>query len=125
MNSHHPMVDMLARVLLAMVFFSAAMGKLAHVASTQQYMATYGLSPHLVWPVIALELVGSIALVIGWQTRQISALLAAFCVVTALVFHRDFQDPMQEMAFMKNLAMAGGFLLLMKHGPGRWSMNQG
>ncbi|MBM4201647.1 MAG: DoxX family protein, partial [Gammaproteobacteria bacterium] len=78
--------------------------------------------------VILLELGGGLALVAGFQTRMVALLLAAFCIVSALLFHMDFAQKMQQIMFMKNLAIAGGLLSLALSGgrpaslDGRWAV---
>ncbi|MGD8616766.1 MAG: DoxX family protein, partial [Gammaproteobacteria bacterium] len=63
------------------------------------------------------------AVLLGWQTRISAFLLAGFSVLSALIFHANFGDQMQSILFMKNLAMAGGLLMLVANGPGSWSVD--
>ncbi len=104
------------RILIALIFIIAGAGKLADPAGTAGYMQSAGVPTLLLWPTIALELLGGIAIVLGFQTRIISYLLAIFCVATAVLFHMDFSNQMQQILFLKNLAIAGGFLLLASSG---------
>ena len=64
-----------------------------------------------------------IAILVGFQTRIVSYILALFCVATAFVAHFDFADQMQAINFQKNLAMAGGFLVLAAYGAGALSVD--
>jgi putative oxidoreductase len=73
--------------------------------------------------VIALEVGGAVAIILGWRTRIVAFLLAGFSIVSALIFHRALGDQMQFILFMKNLAMAGGFLFLVARGAGEWSLD--
>ena len=107
-------VDLPARVLLSLLFLVSGAGKLTAVAATQAYMASYGLPPELVWPAAALELASGVLLLLGLWLRPLGLLLAGWCMVTALIFHTKFSDQMQMINFLKNMAMAGGFLLLSK-----------
>ncbi len=118
-------VALIARILMAFIFIMAGINKLgAGFAGTQGYMEAHGV-PGLVLPlVIALELGGGIAVLIGWQTRWAAWALAAFTLVSAAIFHNKFGDQLQMIMFMKNLAIAGGLMLLAVHGPGRLSVNQ-
>ena len=77
----------------------------------------------LALPAALFELLGGIAILVGFQTRIVALALAGFCVVTAGLFHANFADQMQMVMFMKNLAMAGGFLTLYAHGAGAMSMD--
>jgi putative oxidoreductase len=114
---------LLGRVLLAAIFVWAGYGKLEAYAGTQAYMASQGVPGALLPLVILLELGGGIAIVLGFLTRLTAFALAAFCVASALLFHSNFGEQMQAILFMKNLAMAGGFLALAAHGPGDFSLD--
>lgn len=105
-----------SRVLLAQIFIIAGFGKIGGYAGTQGYMEAMGVPGVLLPLVIILELGGGIALVLGYQTRIVAFLLAGFCLLTALIFHNFLADSTQMVMFMKNLAIAGGLLLLVQHG---------
>ncbi|HCA26428.1 MAG TPA: DoxX family protein [Betaproteobacteria bacterium] len=105
-------VNLVGRILLA------GFGKIAAYAATQGYMAAMGVPGALLPLVILLEVGGGLALIAGVQTRIAASLLAVFSIVAAVIFHRHFADQMQSIMFMKNLAMAGGLLLLAAHGAG-------
>ena len=75
--------------------------------------------------VIGLEILGAVALMIGYRTRLAALLLAGFTVVSALLIHNMFVDSSQTIMFMKNLAIAGGLLLLVANGPGLVSVEEG
>jgi putative oxidoreductase len=117
-------ISLFSRILLAQLFLIAGYGKLgAGYAATSAYMAAYH-TPALLLPlVIALELAGGIALVLGFQTRFVSALLAGFCLVAALIFHHDLADKVQSLMFMKDFAISGGLLLLTANGAGAYSVD--
>jgi putative oxidoreductase len=112
------------RILLALIFIIAGAGKIADPAGTMGYMAAMGVPTILLWPTIALELLGGIAIVVGFQTRPVAYLLAIFCIVSALIFHRNFADSVQMVMFLKNLAIAGGFLLLASTGATGFSLDK-
>ena len=113
-----------ARLLLAAIFIMAGFSKLGSgYAATQAYMASAGVPGALLPLVILLELGGGLAVLLGWQTRIAAVLLAGFCVLTAVLFHADFGDQTQAILFMKNLAMAGGFLLLAAGEVHAWSLD--
>lgn len=104
------------RILIALIFIIAGAGKLTDPAGTTGYMEAMGVPGILLWPTIALELLGGLAIVVGFQTRLVSYFLAAFCIATAVLFHSNFAEQMQMILFLKNLAIAGGFLLLASSG---------
>lgn len=113
-----------ARLLLAHIFLLSGLGKLgAGYAATQGYMEAMGAPGMLLPLVIALEIGGSLALIAGFFTRWAALALAGFCIVSAVIFHRNFSDQIQMIMFMKNFAMAGGFLLLYVHGAGAFSVD--
>lgn len=111
-------LSLLARILLAALFVLAGYGKITTIAATQGYMESKGIPGILVYPTILLELGGGIMIILGFKTRIVAALLAGFCMVSAVVFHSDLGDQGQFVLFMKNLGLAGGFLLLLQHGAG-------
>ncbi|WP_299866887.1 DoxX family protein [uncultured Hoeflea sp.] len=113
------------RVLLSVIFIMAGFSKLGAVAGTAGYMASLGVPfPGLaVWLVIALEILGGLAILAGVFTRYTAWALAAFCVATGFVGHYQPEDQTQMIMLMKNLAMAGGFLALAVSGPGSLSVD--
>ena len=112
-----------ARVLMAWIFIGAGLSKLgAGYAGTQGYMASVGLPGELLPLVILLEIGGGIALVLGFQARMAALALAIFSIVSAFMFH-GAADQMQQIMFMKNLAMAGGLLAFTVFGAGRLSLD--
>jgi len=111
------------RILLALVFIVAGLGKLGDVQGFAGYMASGGLPAILAWPAIAFEIVAGLALLVGFQTRITALALAGFSIVTAIMFHFVPADQMQMAIFFKNFAMAGGYLMLVAHGAGAWSLD--
>lgn len=109
-------VDLGARALMCLLFLMSGFGKLAQVAGTEQYMEQFGVPGILVWPAAALELTGGLLLLAGFHVRPLSVVLAAWCLVTAAIFHTVFSDSVQMIMFLKNMTMTGGFLLLAKNG---------
>jgi putative oxidoreductase len=111
------------RVLMSAIFLSAGVSKIGAYAGTQAYMESMGVPGAMLPLVIALEVGAGLAVLLGWQTRISAFLLAGFSVLSALIFHSDFGNQMQSILFMKNLAMAGGLLMLVANGSGRWSVD--
>jgi len=114
---------LLARLLLSLLFIVAGLGKLADVQGFIGYMQMGGVPAILAWPTIALELLGGLAILVGFQTRAVALTLAAFCVVTGVLFHFDPSNQMQMTNFLKNLGLAGGFLVLAVQGAGAWAVD--
>jgi putative oxidoreductase len=123
MNTTQNLADLAGRILLAALFLIAGIQKIGGYAGTQGYMEAMGVPGALLPLVIALEVGGAVAIVVGWRTRLFAFLLAGFTLLSALIFHRASGDPMQAILFMKNLAIAGGFLLLVARGPLEWSLD--
>lgn len=116
--------ELTGRIFIAAIFLTAGFGKLgAGYAGTQGYMESMGVPGMLLPLVIALEIGGAILVMAGLWTRVTALALAAFTVLSAILFHADFSDQMQQIQFMKNFAIAGGFLLLAAAGAGAWSVD--
>ena len=112
------------RAMLATIFIVAGIGKIgAAYAGTQAYMESAGVPGFLLPAVIAVEILGGIAILIGFQTRIAAVLLFGFTILAALLFHSDFGQQVQSILFMKNIAIAGAFLVLFSQGPGQWAIN--
>jgi putative oxidoreductase len=105
-------IQPLGRAMLALIFILAGVGKIQDPAGTMGYMQAMGVPGALLWPTVALEIIGGICVAIGFQTRIAAFALAIFSIATAVIFHRNFADQMQMILFLKNIAMAGGLLLL-------------
>ncbi len=111
------------RLLLAMMFVMAGLSKIGNYAGTQGYMEAMGVPGALLPLVIALEALGGLAIILGWQTKLVALALAGFSVLSAAIFHADFSSQAEMTNFMKNLTIAGGFLLLVAHGPGTYALD--
>lgn len=118
-----PWIELAGRLLIAFIFIGAGWSKIAGYAGTQAYMESAGVPGALLPLVIFAELGGGLAIVFGLLTRLAAAGLAVFSIVSAILFHGD-ADPMQQIMFMKNLAIAGGLLFLVARGAGRISLDQ-
>lgn len=116
-------VVLLGRIGLSILFLVSGWGKLHDIAGTQQYMEAMGVAGALAPLVILAELGGGLAILTGTLTRLAAALLALFCLLTAFIFHADLGDQAQAIGFMKNLGLAGGFLLLTVQGAGAYSID--
>ncbi len=114
--------DLTGRILLAAIFLISGVQKVGGYAGTQAYMEGAGVPGALLPVVIALEVLGAIALIVGYRTRIVALLVAAFTLVAAFVFHRA-PDQMQQVLFLKNLAISGGLLILAARGAGLWSLD--
>ena len=110
-------------MLVAALFLHEAWSKLAAYSLAVSYAEAYGVPGALMPLAIALEAVGGLAILVGLHTRLAALLLAGFCLATAVLFHHKFGDRNQLLHFEKDLAIAGGLLVLLAHGAGAWSLD--
>jgi putative oxidoreductase len=125
MNAQLRYLPVIGRLLIALIFLISGFGKIAAPEMTQGYIASAGLPLPLVGYLIAIaaEVGGGILLVVGFQTRIVALVMAAFTVATALCFHHDFGDQNQMIHFLKNIAMTGGLLQIVAFGAGGFSID--
>jgi putative oxidoreductase len=123
MNTQQNLADLSGRVLIAWIFLRSGLDKIGGYGPTQAYMEATGVPGALLPAVIALEVLGAAAIIAGWRTRLVAALLAGFSLVAAVLFHHVPGDQMQSILFLKNVAIAGGFLVLVARGAGNWSFD--
>lgn len=118
-------VPLVGRILLAAIFLISGLGKLADPAAAMGYIASVGLPlPQVGLAVgIAVEVVGGILLIAGFQTRTVAGIFAVYCLATAALFHSNLADQNQLIHFLKNVAMAGGMLQVVAFGAGRLSLD--
>jgi putative oxidoreductase len=112
----------MGRFLLAAIFLLEGWNKLRGYDAAAAYMARFGMPGVLLPAVIGLELGCGLMIAVGWKARPAAFALAAFCVLTAVLFHANIADRNQLLHFEKDLAIAGGLLVLAIAGPGRWSV---
>ena len=108
--------DLVGRIMISAIFLFSGIDKIFKYDGTVGWMESFGLPGFLLIPAILLEILAPILIIIGYQTRIAAGALSLFCLATAIIFHTDFSDQMQFIAFMKNLALAGGFLFLVVNG---------
>jgi putative oxidoreductase len=113
--------DLIGRILISALFLFSAYNKILNYSGTVEWMEGFGIPGFLLSPAIALEIILPLLVIIGYQTRLAAILLAMFSVVTALIFHSNFSDQMQMIAFLKNIGLAGGFIFIAINGPRDWA----
>lgn len=123
MNKLNPIYSLGGRILIALIFVLAGLNKIGAIEGTQGYMEAMGVPGILIYPTILFEVGAGLAIMIGYQTRIVALALAGFCIVTAVLFHNNLGDQTQFVLFMKNFAMAGGFLFLARDGAGQLSLD--
>ena len=112
------------RLLLSAIFVISGLSKLAAPAATIGYIGSVGLplAPLGFALAVAVEVLGGFALIAGYRSRLVAAVLAVFTLATALVFHNDLADQNQFIHFFKNIAIVGGLLQVVAFGAGRFSL---
>jgi putative oxidoreductase len=130
MNATQAPAILAARVLLALMFLLAGLSKFAGLEGTAGYIASKGLpAPQLLAiGTAALEVVAAVLLIVGWQARWAALALAAFTLLASVLFHNYWAMPaeqqmMQQLMFMKNVAVVGGLLAIFAFGAGAWSLD--
>lgn len=123
MTTTHNLGTLIARILLASMFILAGFGKLGDVQGFAGYMASGGVPGFLAWPVILLEIVGGIAVLVGFLTRPAALALGVFSIAAGVLYHYVPADQMQMTMFLKNIALGGGYLALALLGGGQWSVD--
>jgi len=113
----------MGRILISLMFVTSGFSKISAYAGTQGYMEAMGVPGALLPLVIAVELLGGLAVMLGWNTRIAAFLLAGFSLLSAFLFHANFGDQMQMIMFMKNVSIAGGFLIILSLGAGAYSLD--
>jgi putative oxidoreductase len=116
---------LVGRILLAAMFVLAGFGKLTDIAGTAGWFGTIGLpAPTAVAVLVGLlELVGGLAIIVGYKTRIAALALAVFAIGATLIAHTNFADMTQFLIFQKNFAVVGGLLVLAFTGPGALSLD--
>lgn len=122
-----PQVDKFAaptgRLLLSMMFFMSGLTKVSQYEGTQGYMEAMGVPGGLLPLVILTEVLGGLALMLGWKTKYAALALAGFSILSAVLFHADVSNQVEMTNFMKNLTIAGGLLFVFSQGPGAYALD--
>lgn len=113
----------IGRLLISFIFLMSGLNKIGNYSNTSGWMETMGVSSSLLPLVIIIEILAAIAIILGWKTKIAAFLLAGFCILSGLIFHTDFSNQVEMIMFMKNFAIAGGFLILVANGPGNYSLD--
>ena len=118
------LIDLIGRILISALFFISAYNKIFSIDGSMSWMEGFGVPGFLLYPAIALEIILPLCIVLGYKARVAASLLAIFCLATAFIFHLDFIDPIQKIAFLNNIALAGGFLFIVANGTKDWSVDK-
>ena len=116
-------VELIGRIFLSVLFLIEGMNKIFNYESTIEYMENFNVPEYLAIPAIIVEILFPLLLIVGYQTKISALVLAMFTLATALIFHIDFTNQMQLTSFLKNFAIAGGFLIIFVNGAGKHSLD--
>ena len=116
-------LDLLARILISILFLINGYFKIINYDGTIEWMESYNIASFFLIPAIILEITAPILIIIGYKTKIAATLLCLFCLSTAFIFHLDFSDNVQVTSFLKNIALSGGFLLIMINGAKKFSFD--
>ena len=117
-------LDLVARILISGLFLLNGVFKISNYDGTVGWMEGFGIPGILIIPAIILEIVGPILIILGYKAKIAAGLLSLFCIATAVIFHNDFSDQMQLGSFLKNIALAGGFLFILINGTKDFSLDK-
>jgi len=116
-------VEFLGRVFLSSLFLIEGSGKISVQEDVIMYMEEYGVPGILFMPATALEILFPLFLILGYKTKWAASVMALFTFAVALIFHTDFSEGMQMILFLKDIAIAGGFMIIITYGPGKISLD--
>ena len=105
-------LDLVGRIFISLVFLLSGINKIGNYERTIGWMESLGMPGIFLIPAIILEIGAPILIMVGYKVKISATLLSLFCLATAIIFHSDFSNQMQFVSFMKNIALAGGFLFL-------------
>ena len=113
----------IGRLLISGIFVMSGLNKIGNYDNTAGWMDAMGVPGVLLPLVVALEVLGGVAIIVGWKTRIFASLFAGFCLMSAILFHANFAEQVEMIMFMKNISITGGFLFLVAHGAGHYSLD--
>ena len=116
-------VEFIGRLLLSALFLIEGFGKISNQENVIMYMEDYGVPEILFVPATVLEILFPLLLIVGYKTKWAASVMALFTFTVAIIFHTDFSEGMQMIFFLKDLAIAGGFMIILVYGPGKISLD--
>ena len=116
-------VEFFGRLFLSLLFLIEGLGKISIEQDVIMYMEDYGVPGILFLPALVLEILFPLILIAGYKTKWTASIMALFTFTVAIIFHTDFSESMQLMLFLKDIAIAGGFMIVAANGPGKISLD--
>ena len=116
-------LEFLGRLFLSALFLIEGFGKISNQENVIMYMEDYGVPEILFVPATVLEILFPLLLIVGYKTKWAAEVMALFTFTVAIIFHTDFSEGIQMIFFLKDLAIAGGFMIVLFYGPGKISLD--
>ena len=116
-------VELIGRIFLSVLFLIEGIGKLFTQEQVITYMEDYGVPGILFIPAVIIEILFPLLLIVGYKTKLAALVMALFTLTVTIIFHTDFGDGMQLIFFLKDLAIAGGFIIVIAYGSNKFSLD--
>tara|TARA_B100001121_G_C18651779_1_gene604442 strand:+ start:989 stop:1375 length:387 start_codon:yes stop_codon:yes gene_type:complete len=117
-------IDLIGRIFISALFLISAFNKVFNLEGSMGWMEGFGVPGFLIFPAIAIEIILPVLVIVGYKARISAGVLAAFCLMTAFIFHFDFSNQSQFISFLKNIGLAGGFLFIVANGTKDWAVDR-
>ena len=115
--------DILGRIFLSTIFIIEGLRKLFFQEQTIEFMEAYGVPGILFFPSVIFEIFFPLLIIFGYRTKVASLVMILFILTVTIIFHTNFSNEMQLIAFLKNIAIAGGFLIIFARSTGKYSID--
>ena len=116
-------VELTGRIFLSVLFLVEGVGKIFTQEQVLMYMEDYNVPGILFFPAVVVEILFPLLLIVGYKTKLAALVMTLFTLTVAIIFHTDFSEGMQMIFFLKDLAIAGGFLIIVAYGPSKISLD--
>ena len=116
-------LEIFGRIFISSLFLVEGIRKFLNPDISMMYISDHGLPEFLLYPSIAFEIVFPLLLIVGYKTKWVASIMALFTFAVAIIFHTDFSEGMQMMFFLKDIAIAGGFMIIVAYGPSKISLD--
>ena len=116
-------LEIFGRIFISSLFLVEGIRKFLNPDISMMYISDHGLPEFLLYPSIAFEIVFPLLLIVGYKTKWVASIMALFTFAVAIIFHTNFSEGMQMMFFLKDIAIAGGFMIIIAYGPSKISLD--
>ena len=116
-------LELFGRIFLSILFLIEGIGKISMQGDVVMFMENYGVPGILFIPAVIVEILFPLMIIVGYKTKLSALIMTVFTFAVAIIFHTDFSQEMQMVFFLKDLAIAGGFMIIIAYGPGKISLD--